>query len=272
MILSKKSLSRRCPGRRIWYDNRMDIIGKTAVITGASGRLGGAIALGLAARGMDCVCHCHADTSAAEAVVERIQATGRRAAAVRADLACAGDIERLFETAAAFGTVRVLINSAALFQRQPLAEMTAETISRTLAVNLTAPMLTSRHFVALLKADGLDCRTAAAPFAKIINLADVAATKPWAEYAAYCASKAGLAGLTQALAKELAPGITVNAVAPGIVTWPEPMTPTEEQKQLARIPAGRFGQPEDIAKSVAFLLDNDYITGHTLPIDGGRSL
>jgi NAD(P)-dependent dehydrogenase (short-subunit alcohol dehydrogenase family) len=182
------------------------------------------------------------------------------------------DIERLFTTAGKFGKARVLINSASLFERRPLGALTATDVQKTLSVNLTAPMLTSRYFVELLKADGLECRTAVEPFAKIINLADVAATKPWAEYAAYCASKAGLVGLTTALAKELAPGITVNAVAPGIVTWPEPMTAVEEQKQIARIPAGRFGRPAEIVKSIVFLLENDYISGQTLCVDGGRGL
>ena len=175
----------------------MDLTGLTAVITGASGRLGRAIAAGLAAGGMDCVCHYHHNRAAAEALAVQIQATGRRAAAVQADLAQAQAIERLFDAAGAFGRVRVLVNSAAVFERRPLECLTAEAIGSMLAVNLAAPMLTSRCFARLLRADVLDWRKAAAPFAKIINLTDVAAIKPWAEYGAYCASKAGVAGLTK---------------------------------------------------------------------------
>lgn len=255
-----------------WYDSQMNFAGCTAVVTGASGHLGRAIATDLAARGMDCVCHYHQHAAAAEAVIEQIAATGRRAVAVQGDLAVEDDIARLFEAAAGLGKVRVLINSAAIFERRPLATLTAENIHQTLAVNLAAPMLTSRCFVRALASERLDCRSAKSPFAKIVNVTDVAAIKPWAEYAAYCAAKAGLIGLTKALAKELAPGLTVNAVAPGIVTWPESRTAQQEQSQLARIPAGRFGRTEDITQSIAFLLDNDYITGQTLAVDGGRSI
>lgn len=250
----------------------MDIQGLTAIVTGATGRLGGAIAAGLAARGSVCVCHYHRNAEAAAALVERIAAGGGRALSVQADLSDLADIERIFETAKAFGTPRILINSASVFERRPLAELDAVSAQHTFAVNLTAPVLASRHFVEYLKNAGIYPAQTGLPIAKIINLTDAAAKKPWAEYAAYCASKAGLAGLTVALAKELAPAITVNAIAPGIVTWPEPISRDEEKKQLARIPAGRFGRPEEIVRSVLFLLDNDYITGQTLAVDGGRTI
>jgi NAD(P)-dependent dehydrogenase (short-subunit alcohol dehydrogenase family) len=250
----------------------MEIQGLTAIITGSTGRLGRAIAMGLAARGMDCICHYHRDAAAAQAIAGEIAAMGRRAAAVQADVGCEADIKRMFEQAAAFGGGRVLVNSAAVFERCPLGELTADTAGRMLGVNLAGPMLTSRYFVEILEVDKLDWRHAVLPVAKIVNLADVAAMKPWAEYAAYCASKAGLVGLTKALAKELAPGILVNAVAPGIVTRPEETTEDEERKQLSRIPAGRFGRAEDIVRSILFLLENDYITGQLLAVDGGRSI
>ncbi len=250
----------------------MQIQGFTAIITGSTGRLGQAIALGLAAQGMDCICHYYQQEEAARSVAAQITAMGRRAATVQADLECEADMEQLFEQAAAFGKARVLVNSAAVFERCPLDELTGEEVQRTLGINLAAPVLASRSFVQVLEAEGLNYQTAEEPFAKIVNLADVAAMKPWAEYAAYCASKAGLIGLTKALAKELAPGILVNAIAPGIVTWPEPIPPDEENKQLARIPAGRFGQPDEIVRSILFLLENDYITGQTLCVDGGRSI
>lgn len=250
----------------------MEIQGLTAIVTGSTGQLGRAIALGLAARGMDCVCHYYRDAATAESVAGEIGAMGRQAAAIQADLGCEEEIEGLFEQATALGRVRVLVNSAAVFERCPLGELTGETAGRTLGVNLAGPMLTSRYFVRLLTAEGLDWRTAKLPFAKIVNLADVAAAKPWAEYAAYCASKAGLIGLTKALAKELAPGILVNAVAPGIVTWPGGMDGDEERKQLGRIPVGRFGTAAEIVRSVLFLLENDYITGQILSVDGGRSI
>lgn len=250
----------------------MEIADFTAVITGATGRLGRAIALGLAARGMDCVCHYHRDGATAEALVEEMGRMGRRAAAIEADLGDEDNVKRFFERCKTFGRVRVLVNSAAVFQRHPLAELTDAVLQQTLRVNLAGPMLTSRYFSQMLAEEGLDPAQAEMPFAKIVNLADIAAVRPWAEYAAYCASKAGLIGLTKAMAGELAPGITVNAVAPGIITWTEEIDARQTQKQLARIPAGRFGRPEEIVRSIAFLLENDYITGQVLAVDGGRSI
>lgn len=250
----------------------MEITNKTAIITGATGRLGRAIAVGLAARGMDCVCHFHRDSETAGAVVEQITAMGRRAVAAGADLCSETQVEQLFAAAGAFGKVRVLVNSAAVFGRCSLDELTGEAVQRMLGVNLVGPVLASRYFLELLRAEGVKYGGASEPLAKIINMADAGAIRPWAEYAAYCASKAGLIGLTKAMAKEAAPGVTVNAIAPGIVTRPESMTEDEEQKQLARIPMGRFGQPEDVVRAVLFLLENDYITGQVLSVDGGRTI
>ena len=249
----------------------MQIQGFTAIVTGSTGRLGQAIALGLAAQGMDCICHYYQQEEAARSVAAQITAMGRRAATVQADLECEADMERFFEQAAAFGKARVLVNSASVFERCPLDELTGEEVQRTLGINLAAPVLASRSFVQVLEAEGLNYQTAEEPFAKIVNLADVAAMKPWAEYAAYCASKAGLIGLTKAAAQRTGTGDIGQCHCPGIVTAGTD-TPDEENKQLARIPAGRFGQPDEIVRSILFLLENDYITGQTLCVDGGRSI
>ena len=250
----------------------MELTNKTAIITGASGQLGGAIALALAAKGMDCVCHYRDNDKAALQLVTSIEQTGRRAIAVQADLAKADAVDVIFEKARKLGLVRVLINSASIFQRQPLGTFSQTDVSNFLAVNLTTPVLLCQTFVMYLKTEGLDWEKSDETFASIINLVDVAGVKPWGGYSPYCASRAGLIGATKSLAKELAPGVTVNAIAPGIVTWPGKMDPSEEQKQLKMIPAGRFGQPKDITRTIDFLLDNDYITGQVLCIDGGRSL
>ena len=254
------------------YTVSMERINKTAIITGASGQLGGAIALAFAARGVDCVCHYHDNEAAVQKVVASIEQTGRRAVAVQADLAKADAAEIIFEKAQELGSVRVLINSASIFQRQLLGSFSQVDVARVLAVNLTAPILLSQAFVMTLKQEGLDWQGPGETVAAIINLVDVAGVKPWGQYSPYCASRAGLIGATKSLAKELAPGVTVNAIAPGIVTWPGKMDPSEEQKQLKMIPAGRFGQPKDITRTIDFLLDNDYITGQVLSIDGGRSI
>ena len=240
------------------------------IVTGASGQLGGAIALLLAGRGMDCVCHYHTGAEQVNTVVNEIEKLGRRAVAVQADLSQADTAGVIFERAAAMGDVRVLINSASVFQRQPLGTFTEADVAAMLGVNLTAPMMLCDAFARYLKAEGfLQSEQTAA---SIINLVDVAGVKPWGGYGPYCATRAGLIGLTKSLAKELAPGVTVNAIAPGIVTWPGKMDAGEESKQLDMIPAGRFGEPGDITRTIDFLLDNTYITGQVLCIDGGRSI
>lgn len=250
----------------------MELTGKTAIITGASGQLGSCIALALAAKGMDCVCHYHTHDTLIDQLIAQIDAMGRRAVAVRADLADPVVADKLFAAAAELPPVRVLINSASVFERTPVGTFSSTDVARIMTINLTAPLMLCSAFALYLKQQGADWHIPGDSFAAIINMVDVAAVKPWARYSPYCASRAALIGATQSLAKELAPGVTVNAVAPGIVTWPGKMDPSEEQQQLKRIPAGRFGEPKDITRTINFLLDNPYITGQTLCVDGGRSI
>lgn len=250
----------------------MNLDGKTAIVTGASGELGREIALCLGGRGMDCVCHYHTHAEPAQQVADEIQAMGRRAAAVGADLASGDAAALLMAEAQKLGPVRVIINSASIFVRGAIGSLDASAVAAMLAVNLTAPMQLCDAFARYLKEQGIDCQKEQETLAAIVNMVDVAGVKPWGGYSAYCACRAGLIGMTKSLAKELAPAVTVNAIAPGIVTWPGKMDPTEEQKQLKMIPAGRFGTPQDITRTIEFLLDNDYITGQVLCVDGGRSI
>lgn len=250
----------------------MDLTEKAAIITGASGQLGQAIALSLAEKGMDVVCHYHTHEKMVNQTMAAIEQTGRRAVVIRADLADPAAPEIIFEQAAKLGPVRVLINSASVFERNPVGTFTHADISKILAVNLTAPLLLCSAFAMYLKQQGADWKNVGEPLAAIVNLVDVGAVKPWAQYSPYCAGRSGLVAATKSLAKELAPGVTVNAVAPGIVTWPGKMDPSEEDKQLKMIPVGRFGEPKDITRTINFLLDNPYITGQTLCIDGGRTI
>ncbi len=246
----------------------MELVGRTAIITGSTGRLGGAIAIGLAHAGCDCVCHYHRNDHLAENLVEVIRSLGREAIAVGADLTRTDEIDGLFEAAGEMGGASILVNSAAVFKRQAIAEMALASIEEVLKTNLVGPMLVSKRFAELLDI-GADCDE---PVGKIVNISDVGAIKPWAEYAVYCASKAGLVAVTKAMAKELAPGVCVNAVAPGVITWPDAFTEDEKKRQLGFIPAGRTGQPSDVANAVIFLLENDYITGQVLAVDGGRAI
>ena len=107
---------------------------------------------------------------------------------------------------------------------------------------------------------------------KIINISDIAGIQGWAEYVLYSSSKAGLIGATKALAKELAPKICVNSVAPGVVTWPDDFDESQKKRQLSFIPMRRVAQPDEITAALTFFLKNDYITGQVLKIDGGRCI
>lgn len=247
------------------YD-AMELKGVTAIVTGSSGRLGRAIGLALGQAGCNCVCHYNRNRESAEELAEQIRALGQRAFAVQADLSRPEQIEKLFAEAA---VPQILVNSAAAFSRQPLAEVTFQEAQRVLNLNLIAPILTSQYFakVVMEKLAG-----ATSPVGKIVNIADVGGIRPWAKYISYCSSKAGLIGATKALAVELAPAVCVNAIAPGIVTWPDKFSEAAKKRQLSLIPVGRIAGTEDVTSAVIFLLENDYITGQVLRVDGGRCI
>lgn len=247
----------------------MELKGTTAVITGSSGRLGGAIALALAQAGCNCICHYNRNKQKAEELAEQIQEMGVKVLAVGADLTEPEQINGLFEKAVEFGEPRVLINSAAVFSRQPLAEVSFEEAQKVLNLNLIAPILTGRAFAKIISAK---FPNADSTVGKIINIADVGGIRPWAEHILYCSSKAGLIGATRALARELAPGVCVNSLAPGIVTWPGDFDESEKQRQLSFIPVGRIARISEVTEAIIFLLRNDYITGQVLCVDGGRCI
>jgi NAD(P)-dependent dehydrogenase (short-subunit alcohol dehydrogenase family) len=242
---------------------RMELTGISCLITGSTGTLGRAIALALAHAGADCVCHYHLRADLAGDLAGQIVRLGRKAMILQADLRSPQQIDDLVDKAFAFGSLRVIINSAAMFGKRKLSDITPQSFHDILDTNLAAPLLISRAFVKKLPTNTQ---------AKIINLADIGALHPWAGYAEYCASKAGLVAITKSLAKELAPAIAVNALAPGIVTWPESFDQQHKEKAIAHIPLKRFAMPEEIADAVLFLIANDYITGQVLEIDGGRGI
>lgn len=244
----------------------MELRGKSAIITGSSGRLGSAIAKALAMAGCNCICHYNQHEQKAEELVKQIQSLGVKALAVEADLTKPEEIEGLFEKASEFGTPQILINSAAVFSRQPLAEVVFDEAQRVLNLNLIVPILTSRAFAKMVNSKFPDAETTVG---KIINIADVGGVRPWAGYVLYCSSKAGLIGATRALAQELAPAICVNSVAPGVVSWPSDFDESEKQRQLKFIPVRRIARMNEVTEAVIFLLKNDYVTGQVLSVDGG---
>lgn len=247
----------------------MELSGITAVITGSSGRLGGAVAVALARAGCNCVCHYYQNAGEAEKIVEQIKELGRTATAVKADLRSEEGIEKLFAPIANLSAARVLVNSASVFSKEMLGEITLKRSRSVFDINLISPILVSRKFVNIAVSN---FSSETGPFAKIINLVDIGASKPWAGYTLYCASKAGLVAATRSMAKELASGICVNAVAPGVVSFPGGFDDHDKNRQIAKIPAGRVADPDEIASAVLFLLENDYVTGEVINVDGGRSI
>ncbi len=243
----------------------MDLRGRAALVTGAARRVGQAIALALADRGMDIAVHYNRSASEARATVEAIERLGLRAVAVRADLAQEEEVEALADRAVrAFGKIDILVNSAALFYRTPLEKLTAQDWEQFLRVNLTGPFLLARRL-------GLQMRRRGE--GKIVNVADVAGIAPWVDFLPYSVSKGALITLTHGLAKALAPEVQVNAVAPGTVLLPEEYGVEEREAIVRATPLKRIGDPVDVAKTVLFLLEgSDFITGQVMVVDGGRSI
>lgn len=236
---------------------------KIALVTGAARRVGRAIALALGARGYDIGLHYHRSADDAQRTADEIRALGRRVALLPADLADARAACELPERCtAALGGLSALVNNASVFSRMTLNELTPAAWNETLAINLTAPALLSRHAATLLVEGGA-----------IVNVCDVAAERPFKAYLAYSVSKAGLVALTRATAVQLAPRIRVNGVSPGVALWPEDYSDDLKRRLTARIPAMRAGSPDEISAAVAFLVaDATYVTGVILPVDGARSI
>ena len=243
----------------------MDLRDKVAIVTGSARRVGRAIALALARRGCHIIVHHNASADDARRTVDDIVACGVQAACVRADLAGPGGPDALIEAAIhQFGRLDILVNNAAIFPKDTLDDLGGALWQKTLQVNLTAPAQLARAAWPHFQRAGAG---------RIVNLTDISADRPWSSHTAYCVSKAGLVCLTKALAKAMAPTVTVNAVAPGVAVFPDDYSDALRQRILRRVPLGRAGSPDDVARAVVYLVeDGDYITGTILPVDGGRSV
>jgi pteridine reductase len=241
----------------------VDLSGRVALVTGGAVRIGRAISLALAGRGMRLVVHYNSSSGDADSLVAEVRGGGGQAVAIAADLSDAAAVERLARDAeAAFGGVDVLVNNASVFPPERLEETDEALLDHTLAVNLKAPFLLTRHLAATLRQ-----RRGA-----IVNMADLAGMQVWGAYAAHGVSKAGLVHLTQVAARSLAPEVRVNAIAPGAVLPPESMTPAQVAALADRAPLKRNGSPDDVVRAVLYLLDADFVTGQVLVVDGGRML
>jgi NAD(P)-dependent dehydrogenase (short-subunit alcohol dehydrogenase family) len=229
-----------------------------ALVTGAAHRLGKVFALSLARQEFDIILHYHHSVDEALQTQAEVESMGGRAILSQADLTDPAQIHSLVSS---FGSLKVLVNSAAFMPGGNVEALTIENWDASLDLNVRAPYLLARACAKKMTEGGL-----------IVNITDMGAQKAWSRYPSYTVSKAALESLTRILARALAPTIRVNAIAPGFVLQSDIVTDEEWQRLIHRIPLKRPARTEEIASALEFLLKNEYITGQTIVVDGGYSL
>lgn len=255
----------------------MRLEGTVALVTGGARRLGRALSLGLAETGCDIFIHYRSSAEAARFTADDVRALGRRAATGAADLTLPKQVDSLFDTFdAAFGRLDILVNSAASFERTPFDEATAEEWDAAQALNLRAPFLMTQRAAVRMRAVTERRGSRGEPLVPgvIINLSDMAAIAAWRGFAPHGVSKAGLLHLTAVTARELGPEVRANAIVPGPILPPPGETADDPawREKGRRVPLGRTGDPGDVAHAARFLVENDYVTGASVHVDGGEHL
>jgi NAD(P)-dependent dehydrogenase (short-subunit alcohol dehydrogenase family) len=236
----------------------MNIDGKVALITGSAKRIGREIALELRRRGARIAAHYRTGESEAREVA------GPTGAIFQAELTNTPIFEEMFRRIeTAFGRLDILVNSASVFSPAAVDEATPEHWNQQMDTNAMAPFFLAQHAARLMRRNGAG---------KIINIADVAGEVIWPGYLPYSVSKAALIAVNRGLAKAFAPEIQVNAVAPGPVLFPEYYSEDQKNAAVERTLLKRPGSPKDIVNAVVFLIENDYITGEMIHVDGGRHI
>jgi pteridine reductase len=237
--------------------------GKIALVTGAARRVGKTIALALAEHGAHVVITYNSSGAEALATLREIEARGVQGLALQGNITRSGDVDGIVrQVIERFGRIDILVNNASNYYKTPFETLTEEQWDDLVGTNLKGTFLVCKRVGDEMLKTGAG---------KIINLADWAGFRPYKDYIPYCVAKAGVIALTTALAKTLAPHIQVNAVAPGPVLLPEDFSDTLRQAVVQATPLKRIGTPSDIARTVVFLVEgSDFITGATIPVDGGR--
>jgi len=233
-----------------------------ALVTGAGRRLGREFALCLARMGFSIGLHYHNSAQEANRTKREVEALGAPACLLRADLSQPDEIASLFDGVRGFDApLRVLVNSAAVMTVGHPRDLKVEDWDAALDLNLRAPFLISQAAAKQMTDGGL-----------IVNVTDIGANKVWSRYPSYVVSKSALESLTKVLARAFAPAIRVNAIAPGLVLKSDVVTDEEWTRLVDRLPLKRPARPEEIASALEFLIQNEYVTGTTIVVDGGYSL
>lgn len=232
-----------------------------ALVTGAARRLGAAMALGLARRGWDVAAHYHGSADDAEALATAVAAEGGRCVPLAADLTDRAQVLALVDrAAAALPSLALLVNNASVFQPGRLVETEPELLDRCLALHVTAPFLLTRAF-ARRCGRGL-----------VVNLLDTRVAREATAHLAYTLSKKALLDLTRLAAVDLAPEVRVNAIAPGVILPPPGAAAGYLERRAGTVPLRRVGDPAAIVRALEYLIDQPFVTGECLFVDGGEHL
>jgi 3-oxoacyl-[acyl-carrier protein] reductase len=238
---------------------KLELAGRVALVTGAARGIGKAIALALAEGGADVAVNYRERAGEAEAVAEAVRALGRKGLAVQADVSQGAQVSALVaKVEAGLGPIDILVNNAGVAMRRGLDDLTEADFDHTIAVNLKSAFLVTQAVL-----EGMRARR----WGRIVNISSGAARGAGVIGVHYNASKAGMEGLTRGYAARLVKeGITVNAVAPSLIATDMMPSPAEA---AAKVPLGRLGLPEEVAQAVAMVIANPYMTGQTVPVNGG---
>jgi len=239
---------------------------KWVLITGGAKRIGAMIARTLHDEGMNLIIHYNTSSDDANKLCAEINSSRVDSAiAIGANLTNQSEVDHLIpEIIKQTGQLDVLINNASTFYRTPIEDITLDDWDNLVGTNLKAPLFLCKHAAPYLK-ESKGC---------IVNMIDIHAKKPLKNHPIYGPAKSGLAMLTRSLARDLAPDVRVNGIAPGMILWPE-NEPSDEIKQtvIDQIPLKRSGDPEDIANAALFLITQaNYMTGQIISVDGGRGI
>ncbi len=255
------------------------LTGQPALVTGANSGIGKAVALGLARAGADVAVNYVTHPETADEVAHEIEAMGRKAITLKADVSREDDVEKMYADAIAhFGTLHIAVSNAGMQRDAAFDEMTLEQWNAVIGVNLTGQFLCTRAATREFKRRGVVASVSQAA-GKIICMSSVHQVIPWAGHANYAASKGGVMLLMKTIAQELAPHfIRVNSIAPGAIRTPINTaaweTPAAYADLMTLVPYKRIGEPDDIAQAAVWLASDaaDYVTGATLFVDGGMTL